>query len=201
MTTTTVLIVDQQQEDSAPPAIFRSSSGVHVSMVVLGPIGIASGCLLHVTMSVDARPTFPVVAPIIAGTLSLLLGLNYLLRPSPAVTVDDHALGLRPFGRIPWAAISRVHLGPARIDPNTRYLSIELVEPGAKFAGRGWPRWIYGPIGRLSTGYPVTVPERLLRPISLDDIAAELHRRNPDLIITGPGQKSSRRGGDQAAPG
>lgn len=163
-------------------------------MVVSGLIGIAIGCLLHRTMSADLRPTFPVVAPVIAGSLSLLIGLNYFVRPSPAVAVDDQGLTLRPFGPIPWTAISRVHVITARIDPNTRYLSIELAEPRPKLAGNHWPRWIHGPIGKLATGHSVTMPERLLRPISLDDIAAELHRRNPDLIITGPGQSSCRRG-------
>ncbi len=157
-------------------------------MVVLGLIGIAGGCLLHVIMSADSRPTFPVVAPIVAGAVSLVLGLSYFIRPSPAVAVDDQGLVLRPFGRIPWAAISRVHLLTARIDPNTRYLSIELVEPSPKFAESHWPRWIYGPMGKLLSGHPVTVPERVLRPISLDDIAAELHRRNPGLVITGSAQ-------------
>ena len=162
-------------------------------MMVLGLVGIAGGCLLHVTMSVDSRPTFPVVAPIVAGALSFLVGLSYFIQPSPDVTVDDQGLLLKPFGRIPWAAISRVHLVIARIDPNTRYLSIELVEPSPKFAESHWTRWIYGPIGKLTAGHPVTVPERLLRPISLDDIAAELHRRNPGLVIIRSGQSGFRR--------
>lgn len=155
---------------------------IHVTMVVLGLIAIAGGCLLHVTMSADSKPTFPVVAPIVAGALSLLLGLTYLIRPSPAVTVDEQGVVLRPFGRIPWAAISRVHLGTAGIDMG--YLSVELVEPAPKLTGTQWPRWIYGPIGKLLTGHAVTMPERLLRPASVDDIAAELHRRNPALVIT-----------------
>ncbi len=183
--------MDRHQEDSAPPTVFPPSSGVHISMVVSGLIGIASGCLLHVTMSADSTPTFPVVAPIVVGALSLLVGLSYYIRPSPAVTIDDHGLTLRPFGRIPWAAISRVHVVTARIDPNTRYLSIELVEPHPEFTESRWPRWIYGPIGKLTTGHPVTMPERLLRPVSLDDVAAELHRRKPGLIITGSGQSAS----------
>ncbi len=157
-------------------------------MVVLGLIGIASGCLLHVIMSADTTPTFPVVAPIVAGALSVLLGLSYFISPSPAVTVDDQGLVLRPFGRIPWAAISRVHLVTARIDPNTRYLAVELVEPLPKFAESHWPRWVYGPIGKLLSGHPVTVPERSLRPISLDEIVAELRRRNPGLVFTRSGQ-------------
>ncbi len=161
-------------------------------MVVLGLIGIASGCLLHVIMSAGSRPTFPVVAPIVAGALSLLLGLSYFIRPSPAVVVDDQGLVLRPFGRIPWAAISRVHVVTARLDPNTRYLSIELAEPRAKFAEGHWPRWFYGPMGRLLSGHPVTMPERMLRPISLDDITTELRGRNPGLVITGSAQTSVR---------
>ena len=163
-------------------------------MVLLGLLGIASGCLLQVTMSADSRPAFPVLAPIVAGALSLLLGLSYFVRPSPAVAVDDQGLVLRPFGRIPWAAISRVHVVTARINRNTRYLSIELVEPSPKFAESHWPRWIYGPMGKLLTGHPVTVQEHLLRPISLADIAAELHKRNPGLVITRSAQSSFRRG-------
>ncbi|MFD4406984.1 hypothetical protein ACFWPH_29880 [Nocardia sp. NPDC058499] len=162
--------------------------------MVLGLVGIATGCLLHMTISADSTLSFPVVVSTAVGVLSLLVGLDYFIHPSPAVTVDDHGLVLRPFGRIPWAAISRVHVTTAKIDPNTRYLSIELVEPGPKLAERRWPRWIHGPINKLVTGHPVTMPENLLRPISLDDIAAELHRRNPDLVITRSMQRGFRRG-------
>ncbi|WP_280461968.1 hypothetical protein [Nocardia carnea] len=182
------------QQDSAPPKVFRVSPGVQVSIVVLGLIGIATGWLLHVTLSTGPMLTFPVVFPVVLGALWLLMGLSYYIRPSPAVAVDDDGLVLRPFGRIPWSAISRVHVTTAKIDPNMRYLSIELVEPNPKLAERRWPRWIHGPINKLVTGHPVTVPENLLRPISLDDIAAELHRRNPDLVIIESVQPGFRRG-------
>lgn len=164
-------------------------------MLALGLIAIATGCVLHVTTSADSTPTYPVVVPIVVGVLSLLLGLSYFIRPSPAVIIDDHGLALRPYGRMPWAAVARVHIVTTRIDPNQRYLSIELVESSPKLSESQWPRWIHGPIGKLATGHRITMPERLLRPISLDDIAAELHRRNPGLnITTRSGHNGVRRG-------
>ncbi|MFF2554167.1 hypothetical protein ACFVUS_24425 [Nocardia sp. NPDC058058] len=132
------------------------------------------------TTSTGSPLTFPVLAPIIAGTLALLLGLQHIVRPAPDLVVDDQAVTFNPFGRIPLADISRVHLITAY---GARYLAIEPVQPTRKFPGSRWSRWVYGPVGRFTTGYPMTISERWLRPISLDDIAAELQARHPGLDI------------------
>ncbi|MBF6333007.1 hypothetical protein [Nocardia transvalensis] len=145
------------------------------------------------TTTTDSPLTFPVVGPIVIGALCLFLALDHVIRPSPDVAVDDQGMTLRPFGRIPWAAISRVHLITTH---GTRYLAVELVEPSPKITESRWPRWIYGPLGKIVVGYRLTISERWLRPISLDDIAAELHRRNPGLAIA----TSERRGFRRAQP-
>lgn len=163
-------------------------------MLSLGPLGIAGGWLLLVTTTTTgSRLTFPVVAPIVAGILSLLVGLDHIVRPSLEVTVDDQGVTFSPFGRIPWAAISRIHLITAH---GSRYLAIELVEPSPKITERRWLRWIYGPIGKIAVGYPLTISERWLRPTSLDDTAAELHSRNPGLVI----ERSEHQGFRRAHP-
>ncbi|MEU4595933.1 hypothetical protein [Nocardia sp. NPDC023988] len=182
--------MDQLQEVPTPPTIFRSSWVRWLELILLGLIGIAGGWLLLVfTTTTQSALTFPVLGAIISGTLSLLLGLHHLVRRSPDVAVDDHGVTFGPFGRIPWAGISRIHL---RASQTMRYLAIELVEPGPKPTERRWPRWVYGPIGKIYAGYPLTVSERWLRPISLDDIADELLRRNPDLVITRSEQSGLR---------
>ncbi|MCM6778929.1 hypothetical protein NDR87_36190 [Nocardia sp. CDC159] len=152
-----------------------------MEMVLLGLMAIASGWLLLVTTgTADSPLTFPVVGPIAVGTLFLLLGLHRFVHPVPDAAIDDHGLAIGPFGRIPWSAISRIHLITVH---GARYLAIELVAPGPKITERCWPRWIYGPVGKVMVGYPIAMPERWLRPISLDDIATEIQRRNPGLVI------------------
>ncbi|MEU6586532.1 hypothetical protein [Nocardia sp. NPDC046763] len=186
--------MDQHQEVPTPPRIFQSSWVRWVEILSLGVIGIAGGWLLLVTTTTTDSPlTFPVVAPIVLGTLALFLGLHHIIRPSPDMAVDDQGVAFGPFGRIPWAAISRIHLITAH---GARYLAIELVEPSPKLTESRWPRWIYGPTGKIAVGYPLTISERWLRPISLDDIAAELHSRNPGLVIA----RSERRGFRRANP-
>lgn len=180
-------IVGQPPEESTPPTIFRSSWARWAEMLLLGLIAVGGGWLLLVTTTPGSPLMFPVVAPIIVGSLALLLVLDRVIRPTPELVVDDQGLTFSPFGRIPWAAISRIHLITAH---GTRYLAVELVDRGPKVTESRWPRWILGPIGRLAAGYPRTLAERWLRPVSLDDIAAELHSRNPSLIIT-----RSERGG------
>lgn len=175
------MIVDLPQEVSAPPTIFRASWVRWVEGVALGLIGIASGCLLLVTTTTTyPQVTLPVIAPIVVGALNLFVALDHFVRPSPDLAVDDQGVTLGPFGRIPWTEISRIHLVTAYTKRN---LAIELVEPRRKLTESHWPRWIYGPIGKFWVGYPLAISERWLRPISVDDIAAELHRRNPDLVI------------------
>ncbi|GAA1619316.1 hypothetical protein GCM10009764_48430 [Nocardia ninae] len=45
-----------------------------------------------------------------------------------------------------------------------RFLAIELVESRPKLTERCWPRWVYGPIGKIRVGYPLAISERWLRP-------------------------------------
>ncbi|WP_194818341.1 hypothetical protein [Nocardia sp. XZ_19_385] len=183
--------MDQRQELPNPPTIFRSSWVRWVEMIVLGLIGIAVGwLLLMTTTTTESALTFPVFAALISGALSLLLGLHHFIRPAPDVAVDDQGVTLGPFGRIPWAGISRIHLSTVH---TMRYLAIELVEPKPKLTERRWPRWVYGPIGKIWVGYPLAISERWLRPISLDEIAAELLRRNPDLVIARSEPRGLRR--------
>ncbi|MFE3256456.1 hypothetical protein ACFXPS_27280 [Nocardia sp. NPDC059091] len=185
------MIVDQPQEVSLPPRTFRSSWVRWAEMMVLGPIGIAGGWVLLVTTTTTGSPlTFPVLAPVLVGALTFVLGLHGFIRRTPDVVVSDQGMVLSPFGRILWTAISRIHLITAH---GTRYLAVELVEGGPKLGESRWPRWIYGPIGKITIGYSLTVSERWLRPISLDDIAAELHRRNPGLVIVKSEQRGFRR--------
>ncbi|WP_378605951.1 hypothetical protein [Nocardia lasii] len=158
-----------------------------MEMVVLGLVGLGVGWLFLVTGAGEPALTFPVFGALVSGTLALLLGLHHFVRPAPDVAVDDHGVTLGPFGRIPWGGISRIHLRTGR------HLSIELVEPKPTLTDKRWPRWIYGPVGRLFVGYPLTISERWLRPISVDDVAAELQRRNPDLVITRSEQRGIRR--------
>ncbi|WP_147287979.1 hypothetical protein [Nocardia pseudobrasiliensis] len=159
---------------------------------MLGLIGIASGWLLLVTTTTTDSPlTSPVVGPIVAGTVVLFLGLHRFIRPAPDVVVDDQGVVLDPYGRIPWVAISRVHLITVH---GTRYLAVELVEARPRITEKRWPRWVYGPAAKIIVGYPLTVSERWLRPISLDDIAAELHRRTPELVIARSEQSGFGRG-------
>ncbi|MBU3067221.1 hypothetical protein KO481_37590 [Nocardia sp. NEAU-G5] len=173
--------MDLPQEVSTPPTIFRSSWVRWVEILVLGLIGIAVGWWLLVTNTPTNPPlTPPIFAAIVPGALSLFIGVDHFIRPSPDVAVDDQGVTLSAFGRIPWAGISRIHLVTFH---TMRFLAIELVEPRPKLTGSRWPRWVYGPIGKLWAGYPLAISERWLRPISLDDIAAELHRRNPGLVI------------------
>ncbi|MFB7718932.1 hypothetical protein [Nocardia sp. NPDC056100] len=172
--------MDQSHEFSTAPTIFRSSWVRWVELVAMGLMAIAGGALLLVTTGDGSTLTFPVLAPIVAGTLALLLGLHHIVRPAPDLVVDDQAVTLSPFGRMPWAAIARVHVITAH---GARYLAIEPVESSPKLTRRRWPRWVYGPVGRFTTGYPMTISERWLRPISLDDIAVELQARHPDLVI------------------
>ncbi|MFD3746513.1 hypothetical protein [Nocardia sp. NPDC058633] len=157
--------------------------------MVLGLIGLAAGWLLLVTTTTEPALTFPVSGAIISGSLSLLLGLHHFLCRATDVAVDDHGVTLGPFGRIPWSGISRIHLRTAH---TMRHLAIELVDPRPKLTEKHWPRWVYGPIGKFWVGYPLTISERWLRPISLDDIADELHRRNPGLVIARSEQRGIR---------
>ncbi|WP_327141074.1 hypothetical protein [Nocardia sp. NBC_01327] len=181
--------MDLPREVPISPTIFRSSWVRWAEMVVWGLVAIAVGWLLFVTTTTSSNraPTFPVVCAIGSGVLSVLLGLHHFIRRSPDVTVDDQGMTLSPFGRIPWAGISRIHLITSH---SRRHLSVELVEPKPKLTESAWPRWIYGPLGKFWIGYPLTLSERWLRPTSLDDIADELHRRNPGLVIT----RSERKG-------
>ncbi|GAA5055229.1 hypothetical protein GCM10023318_31090 [Nocardia callitridis] len=156
----------------------------------MGLIGIAVGLLLLVTTTTDSPLTFPVVAPIAVGIAALLLGLRHIIRPVPDLTVDDNGVTFSPFGRIPWAVISRIHLITAH---GMRYLAVELVDSNPRLAESRWSRWIYSPVGKITVGFPLTISERWLRPISLDDIVAELHRRNPDLVIARSERKAFRR--------
>ncbi|MFI6866594.1 hypothetical protein [Nocardia sp. NPDC050406] len=180
--------MEQTQQVPASPVIFRPSWVRGVELVALGLIGIACGWLLHMTTT-DSALMFPVVAPMVIGALALFLGLHHLIRPS-TLSVDDEGVTLDPFGRIPWAAIARFHLITAH---GTRYLAIELVEPRPRITGGRWSRWVHGPIGKIAVGNPLAVSGRWLRPIQLDDITAELHRRNRGLVIAASEQGAFRR--------
>ncbi|QIS14351.1 hypothetical protein [Nocardia arthritidis] len=173
----TVQIVVHSKEK---PTSFRASSRIHVFMVVAGVVAVIALVLLQVSMP---GPPVP-VSGIAVGVFVALVGSSYLLDRSPDVLVDDNAVTVRPFGRIPWEAISRVHLVRVGVPADrTRYLAIELAGRTPKLDERRWPRMIYGPINRLTTGHRICVSERLVRPVSLDDIVSELQRRRPDLVV------------------
>ncbi|MFF3228837.1 hypothetical protein ACFYV7_39010 [Nocardia suismassiliense] len=161
--------------------------GQLAGMVAFGPVGIAVGWLLVTSTTTEPVQMVFMFGPIVMGALSLILGLHHFISPVPDVAVDERGVTLGPFGQIPWAGISCIHLVTAH---TMRYLVIELVEPKPNIVEQRWPRWVYGLIGKFSIGYPLSISERWLRPISLDDIAAELHRRNPGLVVARSEQNS-----------
>ncbi len=151
-------------------------------MMLLGSVGIAGGWLLFMTTTSPGSPLiFPVLAPIVLGTLSLFLGLDHLTHPTPDIAINERAVVISPHGRIPWTAIAGVHLITAH---GSRYLAIDMAEPVPQLTERRWPSRIYSPLNKFTVGLPVAVSERWLRPISLDDIVAELQNQNPSLVVT-----------------
>ncbi|QIS03974.1 hypothetical protein F5X71_18065 [Nocardia brasiliensis] len=67
-----------------------------------------------------------------------------------------------------------------------------MTEPTQKITERHWPRWRFAPIGKAVAGYPMAISERWMRPISLDEIAAEPHRRKREADITSPSETRPR---------